>query len=289
MSRAAALMRRHSLDAALLLPLAVFVFGFTLTPVLSSVRLGLTDAVSQEFPSLANYRAMFAQEMFWASVKNTLLITGIGLSLEMFVALCLALMLARTFKGRGLFRSLLLLPMGVPSLVAAVVMSYIFSLSGYANAALLGLGLRDVPVVWSGGGLTTLLTIVVADMWKVTPMVTLMLLAGLQAIPIELYEAADVDGVSTWQKLTRITLPLLRPAITMALVIRAIDAFRIFDLSMVLGGQVTPVVTTFSYFEWSAYNNRYTSGAGATVLLAMILVFVIGYLRIVEARQEDLE
>ncbi len=281
--------KRHAVDVALVAPLLLFILGFTLAPVLSSIGYSFTDPVTQHFPSLANYRAMFDQTTFWRAVVNTLVITFVGLTLEMLVALLLALSLARSFRGRGLVRSLLLLPMGVPSLVAAVVMSYIFSLSGYANAFLLDVGLREVPVVWTGGGFTTLLTVVFADMWKVTPLVTLMLLAGLQSIPPELYEAADVDGVSAWQKLTQITLPLMRPAITMALILRAIDAFRIFDLTMVLGGRMTPVITTFSYYEWSTYNNRYTSGAGATVLLLMILVFVVGYLKVVEGKREDLE
>ena len=167
-------------------------------------------------------------------------------------------------------------------------MSYIFSLSGSANEFLYRLGFH-IPVVWTGGGITTLMTVVFADMWKVTPMVMLMLLAGLQSISTDVYEAADVDGVTTWQRFQLITLPLLQPAITMALVLRAIDAFRIFDLTMVLGGKMTPVVATFSFYEWSAYGNQYTSGAGATILLVMILVFVIGYLRLVEGNREDID
>jgi trehalose transport system permease protein len=249
---------------------------------------GFVDPATKAFPSLANYAYILNQSAFREAFMNTLLITGIGLTLEMSVALLLAVMLNTEFKGRSIARSLLMLPMGVPTLVSAVVMSYIFSLSGYANQLLYVLGWK-VPVVWTGGGFTTLMTVVFADMWKVTPMVMLMLLAGLQSISTDVYEAADVDGVTTWQRFKLITMPLLQPAITMALVLRAIDAFRIFDLTMVLGGKMTPVVATFSFYEWSAYNNQYTSGAGATILLLMILVFVVGYLRIVEGNREDID
>ena len=279
--------RRNALDIALLAPLVLFILGFTLVPVLTSIGYSFVDPTTHAFPSFANYAYIFNQSTFREALLNTLAITGIGLTLEMSLGLLLALMLTREFKGQGVVRSLLMLPMGVPTLVSAVVMSYIFSLSGFANELLMRLGLTHVPVVWTGGGITTLLTVVFADMWKVTPMVMLMLLAGLQSISTDVYEAGDVDGVTTWQRFTMITLPLLQPAMTMALVLRAIDAFRIFDLTMVLGGKMTPVVATFAYYEWSAYNNQYTSGAGATILLVMILVFVIGYLRLVESKQED--
>jgi trehalose transport system permease protein len=280
--------KRHAFDIALIAPLVLFIFGFTLVPVLTSIGYGFVDPATQAFPSFANYAYMFNQGAFREALFNTLFITGVGLTLEMTAALGLALMLNADFKGRGIVRSLLMLPMGVPTLVSAVVMSYIFSLSGYANELLYRLGFH-IPVVWTGGGILTLMTVVFADMWKVTPMVMLMLLAGLQSISTDVYEAADVDGVTTWQRFTLITLPLLQPAITMALVLRAIDAFRIFDLTMVLGGKMTPVVATFSFYEWSAYGNKYTSGAGATVLLVMILVFIISYLRIVEGNREDID
>lgn len=281
-------LKRHAVDIVLLAPLLIFIFGLTLVPVFTSVGYGFVDAATGAFPSLANYAAIVQQGTFREAVVNTLVITGVGLTLEMSAGLLLALMLNTAFKGRSIARSLLMVPLGVPTLVSAVVMSYIFSLSGYANELWYRLG-HPVPIVWTGGGFLTLMTVVFADMWKVTPMVMLMLLAGLQAIPTDVYEAADVDGVTTWQRFTLITLPLLQPAITMALVLRAIDAFRIFDLAMVLGGKMTPVVTTFSYFEWAAYGNPFTSGAGATILLVMILVFVAGYLRLVEGHREDLD
>ena len=124
--------------------------------------------------------------------------------------------------------------------------------------------------------------IVVADMWKVTPMIVLLLLAGLESISDDVYEASAIDGASTWQTFWNVTLPLLKPSITIALILRAIDAFRIFELPMVLAGRSTPVLSTYAYQEYNSYNNPYTSAAGSTILLVLILIFILGYLFIVE-------
>lgn len=281
------LLRRHRLDLLLVAPLVLYILGFTLVPVLTAIGYSLTNPASGHFPSLVNYADIFHRDTFQQAVVNTLTITGVGLALEMAVALLLALVLDREFKGKGFFRSLLMLPMGVPTLVSAVIMGYVFSLSGYMNELLLRLGIVHVPVVWTGGGFLTLMTVVFADMWKVTPMVMLMLLAGLSSIPHDIYEAGAVDGCTTWQRFVHLTLPMLKPSITMALVLRAIDAFRIFDLTMILAGKMTPVLSTFSYYEYAAYHDKYTSGAGATILLVMILVFILGYLFLVERKGED--
>jgi trehalose transport system permease protein len=124
-------------------------------------------------------------------------------------------------------------------------------------------------------------------MWKVLPVVTLIFLAGLQSIPEEVYEAADVDGATKWQRFARVTLPLLIPYITMAIILRAIDAFRIFELALVLSGRIEPVLGTFI---WNRYapptSDPFTSAAASIVLFAMIMVFIILYLRFVARRRE---
>jgi trehalose transport system permease protein len=221
-------------------------------------------------------------------------ISLVSVSLELLAGLSVALMLSQEFKGRGLFRAILLLPMGVPTVVAATNMRYLFATSGYVNEFLYDL---SVPLARLGvisqpfEGLIflqeplALLTVAISDMWKVTPLVMLILLAGLEAIPRELYEAARVDGASRWQQFSQITLPLLRPAITSAVIIRGIDAFRIFVHPLALGvsGQV-PVLTSFAYSEYSAVHLT-TSAAASTILLIMILIAVIAYLRILGAEE----
>jgi trehalose transport system permease protein len=128
--------------------------------------------------------------------------------------------------------------------------------------------------------------IALADLWKTTPLVVLILLAGLEAIPGDVYEAASVDGAGGWQRFWGQTLPLLMPSITMALILRAIDAFRIFDIALVLAGQAVPVMSWFVYSEYALANNLHTAAAAAVILLLMIVVFVIAYFLLVARRTE---
>lgn len=278
--------RKHTFELVAVTPLALYLLGFTLVPVLRTIAIGFTDRYTGSF-TLDNYRELFAHSQFAAAFTNTLFITLLSLSLELLVGLVLAVILSRPFRGRGLFRSLLLVPMGVPTLVAGVSLLYIFDTSGYLNAGLLKLGLVAQPIDWAAGGLRTLLMVTFGDMWKVTPLVTLILMAGLESISGDIYEAAAVDGATGWQRFRRVTLPLLRPAITMALIVRAIDAFRIFELPLVLAGRHTPVLSTYAYTEYG-YGNYAASGAAATVLLVVIAVFIFSYLMLVERGKGDL-
>ncbi|MEW6228295.1 MAG: sugar ABC transporter permease [Bacillota bacterium] len=270
----------------MLTPLVVYILGFTFGPVLYTIFLSLKDKYSGDFPTLTNYIEIIGHGQFSRAFFNTVFITLAGLALQMTTGLILALMLNRNFRGRGLMRALLLVPLGVPTLVSAVNMSFIFGTSGYLNELLYRIGLARVPIDWASGGIKTLLVVVVADLWKVMPIVTLLLLAGLETIPGDVYEAGAVDGTTAWQRFRYITLPLLKPSITMALILRAIDVFRIFDLPLVLAGRVTPVVATYAYFEYFAWNNEFTSAAAATILLGMIVVFTFGYLFVAERERE---
>lgn len=272
--------RRRGFELLLLLPLAAYVFGFTLLPVLRSIVFGFTTAAGKF--TLENYRVLFANSQFLVAVKNTLAITAIGLSLELTVGLGLALILTRDFKFRGLFRSLMLVPMGVPTIVSGVTLMYVFDTSGYLNELLFRLGLIKLPIDFATGGLRTILMVVAADMWKVTPIVVLLMLAGLESIPEELYESAAVDGATGWRAFWRITLPLLKPAITMTVILRGVDTFRIFELPLVLAGRVNPVLATFAYTEYNNYHNNHTSGAAASFLMGLIVICVIAYLLLVE-------
>jgi len=177
-----------------------------------------------------------------------------------------------------LVRVLLLIPLGVPTIVAASTMRYVFGMVGYLNEVLYRLGLLTLPIDWTGSRGLAVVTVAMADAWKVTPLVMLILLAGLQTIPRELYEAARTDGAGPWQQFWRITLPLLRPALTMVFIIRGVDAFRIFALPLALVGRHLPVLSTFAYVEYFEYGNPYTSAASGTLLLLLIFMTVGAYL-----------
>ena len=281
-------LRRYWLEVLLVLPLTLYILLLTFAPVVQAIGLSFTDRYTGAFPTLSNYQYIMSRPDFGAAVTNTLGITLIGVTLEMTIGLTLALMLARTFRGRGLFRTIILTPMGVPTLVAGAAMLYFFRTNGYVNEALLRLDLIDQPIFWTESGLRGMVAIALADMWKVTPIVVLLLLAGLESIPGDVYEAADVDGASKWEQFRSVTLPLLMPSITMALILRAIDAFRIFDVVMVMASRSIPVMSTFVYVNYFDYQDQHSASAAATLLLLMIVAFIAAYFLLVERRRGEL-
>jgi trehalose transport system permease protein len=288
LKRSGRFLRTYWLETLMVLPLVLYIGLLTLAPVLQAILLSFTDRYSGAFPTLANYEYIVSRPDFGDAFVNTIGITLIGVTLEMTVGLTLALMLAREFQGRGIFRTIILTPMGVPTLVAGAAMLYFFRTNGYVNELLLRLRLIDVPVYWTESGLRGMLAVAFADMWKVTPIVVLLLLAGLESIPGDVYEAADVDGASPWQTFRSVTLPLLMPAITMALILRAIDAFRIFDVVMVMASRSIPVMSTFVYINYFDFQDQYSAAAAATILLLMIVVFIAVYFLLVERRRGEL-
>ena len=290
-------LRQHRLNLALTCPLFLYLLVLTVGPILDTVRLSLTDPLNGGFPSSDNYRALLGSEVFRTALINTIVVALFSISLQLSLGMAVALTLHANFRFRALVRTVMLLPLGVPTVVAGAVMLLIFARSGYFNAVLfaladalhlLGIQWHFVPLSWTaGGGWRTLATVAVADMWKVLPMVTLILLAGLQAIPRDVNEAADVDGAGRWHRFARVTLPLLFPYITMAVILRAIDAFRIFELALVLAGRVEPVLGTYI---WNRYgpptNDPFTAAAASIALFAVILGFVVLYLRFTVGARE---
>ncbi len=287
-ARSGHFLRRYWLEALMILPLTLYIGLLTLVPVLQAVGLSFTDRYTGAFPSLSNYQYIVSRPDFGEAFINTIGITLMSVTMEMTVGLVLALMLARQFRGRGVFRTIILTPMGVPTLVAGAAMLYFFRTNGYVNEALLRLGLIGLPVYWMESGLRGMFAVALADMWKVTPIVVLLLLAGLEAIPGDVYEAADVDGASRWDAFRSITLPLMMPAITMALIVRAIDAFRIFDVVMVMASRSIPVMSTFVYINYFDFQDPYSASAAATILLLMIVAFIAVYFLLVEPRRGEL-
>jgi trehalose transport system permease protein len=276
---------RYWLDIVLVTPLFLYVIFFMLVPVAQSIYLSFTlEGAGQ--PTFDNYRTVINRSQFRDAFVNTLGISVIGVTMEMAVGITIALMLAHEFRGRGLFRSIVLVPLGVPTIVAGAAMLYFIGFNGYLNQILLDLRIIDVPIYWQQSGLRGMFAIALADLWKTTPLVVLILLAGLESIPGDVYEAASVDGADGWRRFWDHTIPLLMPSITMALILRVIDAFRIFDIALVLAGQAIPVMSSFVYFDYQAGSIN-TAAAAAVILLLMILGFVVAYLLLVARRTED--
>src|SRR5919199_5100853 len=178
---------------------------------------------------LRNYSNIFQDAEFWAAVKNTFIFTAASVTLETIIGMAMALAMHSAFRGQGLLRTVVLVPWAVLTVVTARMWKTMFvSPYGFINTIL------GTKTVWLGQSPEALIVMIIADVWKTAPFMALLLLAGLQVIPGEIYEAAKVDGATMWQRFTRITLPLLRPAILVALIFRTLDALRIFDLPYVL-------------------------------------------------------
>lgn len=271
------LRNKNSWKVFFLIPLLLYLTIFTIVPVLRSVLLSF-QSKGASGPSFSNYTWLFSHFQFQESLINTILITIIALALELMLALSIALLLTGGGRKR-IIQALILIPLGIPTIVVASNMRYIFDTNGFVNQILSRLHLIDIPINWLGGGFLTLMSVVIADMWKVTPLMMLILLAGLERIPKELFEAARIDGSSFWQELRFIILPLLKPFITMALIIRGIDTFRIFELPLALAGQSFKVLSSFAFFEYRNYNNPYTAAAASTILFLIILGSILLYLK----------
>ena len=269
-------LKKHGLNTVLVAPLMIFVFSFTIVPIFQTILLSFKDQITSEW-TLRNYAYVFGRSFFSEAVINTLFVSAIGLLIQMVIGYLLASLLRKNFVGKGLARTLVMLPMGIPTMVSGVAMLYLFGMSGYLNEILYRLNVTPIPIDWTANRLRSLFVVAVADSWKVMPMVVMLFLSGLESIPLELYEAADVDGAGKFDCFRYITIPQLKATVTMTVLTRLVDLLRIFELPKVLLGGTTPFLATMSYEEYSYGNNAY-SAVASTVLLALILVIVMAYM-----------
>jgi multiple sugar transport system permease protein len=227
---------------------------------------------------LRNYQNALNNPDWWAAFEHTLIFTVVSVFLELIIGLGMALAMHAAFRGQGLLRTVVLVPWAVLTVVTAVMWRTMFvSPYGFVNTIL------GTQTVWLGSEPQALIVIILADVWKTAPFMALLILAGLQVIPGEVYEAAEVDGASTWQRFTRITLPLLTPAILVALIFRTLDALRIFDLPYVLtqGQNGTSTLSTIAQ-EAFATNRIYGLGSAMAILTFIIVMIVsFSYIRFV--------
>jgi multiple sugar transport system permease protein len=227
---------------------------------------------------LRNYQNALNSGEWWASLSHTLIFTVTSVTLELLIGLAMALAMHAAFKGQGLLRTVVLVPWAVLTVVTAVMWRTMFvSPYGFVNTLL------GTDTVWLGSEPQALIVIIIADVWKTAPFMALLILAGLQVIPGDIYEAAEMDGATTWQRFVKITLPLLMPAILVALIFRTLDALRIFDLPYVLtqGQNGTSTLSTIAQ-EAFATNRIYGLGAAMAVLTFIIVMIVsFSYIRFV--------
>src|ERR687890_419159 len=227
---------------------------------------------------LRNYSTALGDSEWWAAFTHTMIFAASSVTLELLIGLGMAMAMHAAFKGQGLLRTTVLVPWAVLTVVTAIMWRTMFeSPLGFVNTIL------GTNTVWLGDEPYALIVIIIADVWKTAPFMALLILAGLQVIPSEIYEAAKVDGATAWQRFTRITLPLLTPAILVALIFRTLDALRIFDLPFVLtnGKSGTSTLSTIAQ-ETFASNRIYGLGSAMAVLTFVLVMFVaFAYIRTV--------
>jgi multiple sugar transport system permease protein len=227
-----------------------------------------------------NYSTALQSSEFWDAVKTTFIFTGASVVLETLLGLAMAMAMHSAFKGQGLLRTVVLVPWAVLTVVTAITWQTIFEPSlGFVNSLLGAIGLPN-DTVWLGQSPEALMVMIFADVWKTAPFMALLLLAGLQVIPDDIYEAAKMDGASAWQRFTKITLPLLKPALLVALIFRTLDALRIFDLPFVLtkGAHGTTTLSIISYETFQT--NRILGLGSALAVLTFLVVMIVSFVYI---------
>lgn len=287
----------RTLGLFMLAPMAIVLLLVVVYPLVDSFVLSLhrvnlaNPEQGQPFVGFSNYIYAFQQGAFWYSVQRTFYFTIISVALELVLGLVFAILLNETFRGRLPARIALVAPWALLTVANGVLWAWILNPTyGVANMLLMKMGVLSAPKAWLSDIFWTMNVIILADAWKTVPNMTLLLLAGLQPIPSDLYEAAEVDGASRWQKITRITLPLLRPVILVAVALRTIGAFRVFDIIYVLTGNGGPadstkVITFYAYDQAFRYLYFGYGAAISWLITAFMLILIVVYMWLL--RSED--
>jgi trehalose/maltose transport system permease protein len=227
---------------------------------------------------------------WWSAVSNTLVFTAVSLTTETILGLAIALTLNAHFRGRGLLRAAVLIPWAIPTVVSAQMWNWMYhDVFGVINEGLQILGVISEPVAWTASPDTALLAVIMVDVWKTTPFMALLLLAGLQMLPQECYESARVDGVHPVKVFFKVTLPLLKPALMVAVIFRALDALRIFDLIYVMSGnnQDTMSMSVYARQQLVDFQDVGYGSAAATLLFLIIALITVVYLTLGKVGRED--
>ena len=286
-NRAAASMADDRLGWLLTLPALVVIALVSVFPIAWTFweSLHLDDLrmpwLGRPLIGLENYFELSTDRRLWSALGHTAFFAGTSVTLELIVGLALALMLERVVRARHAVRTVMVLPWALPTVVAALVWRFMFESPGGLASGVLG-ALGVVAPTWFADERAAWLPLVLADVWKTTPFVALLLLAGLQQIEPSLYEAADVDGASRWQQLTGITLPLLRPALLIAALFRLLDALRVFDVVYVMtGGGPGTATETIAFYTFSTLLQHLRFGYGSALsMITFTLTFVFAVVAI---------
>lgn len=262
---------------AILVLLFVFAYPIGRAFWLSLFTENLGTNLEPVFSGLTNYGRMLTDGRFWQSLWNTTIFTTISIFLELILGMGIALVLDKSFRGRGFVRTVGLIPWSLPTAVMGLAWAWIFNDQfGIVNDLLLRLGLIGETITWLGDPFRAMLAMIIADVWKTTPFISIILLAGLQSISSDLYEAHAIDGANPIQSFRQITIPLLMPQIVIALLFRFAQAFGIFDLVQVMtGGGPAGATETVSIYIYATVRRYLDFGYGASLVVVTFLLLIL--------------
>ena len=293
---------RHRTRVALLFlaPLLTVLCLVAGWPLLRSIWFSLTDAElslleNARFIGLENYLVRYgdawygilADPQWWAAVWNTMYFALVSVSIETVLGLAIALVLNANFRGRGLVRAAVLIPWAIPTIVSAKMWGWMLhDQFGILNDLLMRLGMIDQAIAWTADPDRVMTAVIMVDVWKTTPFMTLLILAALQLLPRDCYEAARVDGIHPLRVFARVTLPLIRPALMVAVIFRLLDALRMFDLVYVLtpNATETAMMSTFARQQLVDFQQVGYGSAATTVMFFLIALLTMVYIMLVRVR-----
>ncbi|WP_204353481.1 carbohydrate ABC transporter permease [Franconibacter helveticus] len=294
--------RRRRIAWGLVLPALLLLALAAGWPLFRTIWFSFTNAMldnpgEYEMVGLANYYAMrddmaigvLSDPLWWQAVGNTLWFTFTSVALELLLGMLLALLMNEKFRGQGLVRTAILVPWAIPTIVSAKMWGWMFhDQYGVINDLLGSIGLPS-HLAWIAEPSLSMWAVVIADVWKTTPFMALMLLAALQLIPADLYEAAKVDGASPWQRFKRITLPLIMPALVVALIFRVMDAMRVFDLIYVLtsNSEATMSISGYAREQIVSYQDMGVGSAASVLVFMMVAGIAACFIRVSRLNEKE--
>lgn len=270
----------------LILPSVLFLLFLFAWPLVEAFLLSVQGSGGQW--TLENFQRMATDLYFKDAVKYTLLLAFVVVPLQVVLALGMAMLLGGISKGRDVFLYIWTIPLGISDLAAGIVWFAIFTERGYLNSFLLSIGAIQEPRLWLSYETPALLFLAVgvAELWRATAIVFVILVAGLQLIPKEYGEAAEVFGATPWQRFWKVTLPLLTPSLQIALILRTLLALEVFAVVIALGGRNLPVLAGEAYYWYNAYQNPGVAAAYAVLILGISVLATLLYLRLMRSKQE---
>jgi multiple sugar transport system permease protein len=277
------------LPFALLLPTIAFLTLLIVIPMVQALLLSvMADSGGL---TVENFQRMLADVNFSEAWRNTILLLILIVPLQIVLALCMALLINSRFRGHGLFLYIYAIPLAISDLAAGILWLAVFTERGYLNSTLQNAGVIDQPILWlSFDNFAGILSaIVIAESWRATALVLVILIAGLQLIPRDFFEAADLFGANRFRRTIHVVLPLLRPSLQSALIIRTIFAFQTFAVVFALAGRNMPVLAGEAYTWYATNRNEHVAAAYAVVVMGLTVIAIIVYLRVLGLREAEVQ